>query len=124
VGDYGQPTVFSGWGTVTRSGGFAPNGTADVSTVDQLFDQGVCLNESVSGQTTIEVDGHDIIVTYDGETDCDADEAARWSLDGEDQGLVQNLGSTCAVTSGGRAGLLWVLMLLGLGAVRSRRRRN
>jgi hypothetical protein len=121
VGDYGLPTVFSGSGVVIRKG-FAPTGTAEVSTVDQLVDDDVCSGQSASGETTIEVDGHVIVVTYDGETDCDEDQAARWSLDGEDQGLVE--GITCAVTSGGgrASGVLCVLMLLGLGAARSRRR--
>jgi MYXO-CTERM domain-containing protein len=120
VGDFGQPTVFNGSGRLIRSG-FGPNGTAEVSTVDQLVDDDVCSGQSVSGETTIEVDGHVIVVTYDGETDCDEDHAARWSLDGKDQGLVE--GITCAVDSSGRASdLLWALMLLGLGAARSRRR--
>jgi hypothetical protein len=121
VGDFGQPATFNGSGTVTRSG-FPPKGTAEVSTVDQLVDDDVCSGQSAAGETTIEVDGHVIVVTYDGETDCDEDQAARWSLDGEDQGLVE--GITCAVTSGGSraGGVLCVLMLLGLGATRSRRR--
>lgn len=121
VGDFGQPTTFNGSGTVTRTG-FAPTGTAVVSTVDQLVDDAVCSGQSVSGETTIEVDDHVIVVTYDGETDCDEDQAARWSLDGKDQGLVE--GITCAVSSsGGPAGtVLCVLMLLGLGRTRARRR--
>lgn len=121
VGDFGQPTVFNGSGELIRSG-FGPNGTAQVSTVDQLVDNDVCSGQSASGETTIEVDDQVIVVTYDGETDCDDDHAARWSLDGKDQGLVE--GITCAVTSSGeRAGtVLCVLMLLGLGRARSRRR--
>jgi hypothetical protein len=120
VGDFGQPTLFSGSGTVIRKG-FAPTGTAEVSTVDQLVDDAVCSGQSVSGETTIEIDGQVIVVTYDGETDCDEEQAARWSLDGKDQGLVE--GITCAVTSGGSrpTAVLCVLMLLGLGAARSRR---
>jgi hypothetical protein len=122
VGDFGQPTLFSGSGVVTRSG-FPPTGTADVSTDEQLVDDTVCSGQSVSGETTIEVDGHVIVVTYDGATDCDENSAARFSIDGKDQGLVE--GITCAVNpgGGGRAGaLLGVLMLFGLSSVRARRR--
>jgi hypothetical protein len=120
VGDYGQPTLFSGSGVIIRNGFTTPTGTANVSTDDQLVDDAVCSGQSASGATTIEVDGHVIVVTYDGATDCDENHAARLTVDGKDQGLVE--GITCAVTSGGRAGVLGSLMLLGLGIARSRRR--
>jgi hypothetical protein len=121
VGDYGQPTRFSGSGVVARSSFTPPNGTAEVSTEDQLIDDSVCSGQSVSGETTIDVNGHVIVVTYDGATDCDEDHAARLTVDGKDQGLVE--GITCTVMSGGRAGgVLSVLMLLGLGAAWRRRR--
>lgn len=119
-GNYGQATVWNGMGVVTRTGIVPPTGTAGVETVDQLVDDSICSGQSSSGETTIEVDGHRIVITYDGETDCDENHAARWSLDGKDQGLVE--GITCAVTSGGgRTGavILFMLALLGL-----RRRRT
>jgi hypothetical protein len=119
-GDYGQATLWNGTGTITRTG-FPPEGTAAVETVDQLVDDSVCSGQSVSGETTIEVDGHTIVITYDGESDCDEANAARWSLDGKDQGLVE--GITCAVTpGGGRAGAgLFVLALLACARARRSR---
>jgi MYXO-CTERM domain-containing protein len=119
TGNYGQATTWNGSGTVTRTG-FEPTGTAEVETVEQLVDDAICSGQSSSGETTIVVDGHTIVVTYDGETDCDENNAARWSLDGKDQGLVE--GVTCAVTDNdGRLGAaLFMFVLLGLGTRRRR----
>jgi hypothetical protein len=121
-GDYGQPTVWNGMGVVTRTGVVSPTGTAGVETVDQLVDDTVCSGQSVSGETTIEVDGHRLVITYDGESDCDEENAARWSLDGKDQGLVE--GVTCAVAPGaGRTGTV-LFMLSLLACARARRSRT
>jgi hypothetical protein len=122
AGDYDQPTLWNGSGTIIRSGDFEPTGTAEAVTVDQRVDDAICSGQSSSGETTIEVDGHVIVVSYDGESDCDEAQAARWSLDGVDRGLVE--GITCAVTAGdsrGAGAMLCVLALLGIAGARRRR---
>jgi hypothetical protein len=66
-------------------------------------------------------DEHTVVISYDGETDCDDDDAARWSRDGQDQGLVT--GVSCAVT-GNRAGLVQTVFLLALSIGAAARRRQ
>jgi len=118
-GTYGGPTVWNGSGSVARSGGAIVNGEVDAETVDELRDSSVCTWESLSGRTTLTSEAHTVVITYDGSTDCDDDNSARWSLDGADQGLVA--GVVCSVGPAGRGGsrgahtgmLLSALLLLG-----------
>lgn len=117
AGGYQGATVWNGSGTVSRDAVTINSGAVDAETVDQVRDGDLCPGEGVSGTTTMISDEHTVVITYDGETACDDDDAARWSLDGEDRGLVT--GVTCAV--GGRAGGAAALLLLLL-AFRLRRR--
>jgi hypothetical protein len=128
AGFYGDAvTVWSGHGTVDRTGPLRPTGQVVATTVDQRLDS-VCSGESASGATTIAADGHTVVITYDGATDCDAEHSARWSFDGRERGLVS--GISCAASPGGAsrgAGLLGLAALAlaavaGRGAVRARRR--
>jgi hypothetical protein len=127
-GTYGARTRWNGSGSVARSGGAIINGAVDATTVDQLRDDAACSLESLSGTTTMVSPEHTVVITYDGDTDCDDDNSARWSLDGVDQGLVT--GVVCAIgrpgrgaSSGAGAGLL-LLALACLGVtLRGRRLR-
>jgi hypothetical protein len=125
-GTYDGPTVWNGEGSVRREGVTIDSGTVEAVTVDQLRDNDICPGEGVSGTTTLVSDEHTVVITYDGATDCDDDSAARWSLDGADQGLVT--GVVCAIGApsgrrgeGGAGTLLIPLALLGLLGLRSRR---
>ena len=118
AGGYEGPTVWSGSGTVTRDGITINSGTVEAETVDQLRDDEVCPGEGVSGTTTMISDEHTVVITYDGDTACDDDDAARWSLDGEDQGLVK--GVTCS--AGGPASAASALLVLLLALPLRRRR--
>jgi hypothetical protein len=122
VGDYDARTVWNGEGQVERDGFAAPTGSVRVRTTDQVVDDDVCSGQPVSGQTTIEGEGpHTAVVTYDGETDCDDDQAARWSYDGMDQGTIT--GIVCGVGAGpGRPGHLAPVALLVLAAALTARR--
>ena len=118
-GTYGTPTVWSGMGTVERSGIAAPTGVVEASTVDQRLDE-ACPGQAMSGTTTLRADGHDVVITYDGAIDCDADAAAQWSLDGVDQGAIT--GIACSVGHGRSAPLLVLAALAAAGALLFRRR--
>lgn len=120
-GDYETPTTWNGTGTVTRSGHLRANGTATATTRDQRRDGSVCGNESLSGTTTLELDGHTVVITYDGATDCDEASSARYSVDGEDHGTVT--GVSCSA-SPGRSGSPWALACIGAALVVTLRRRS
>lgn len=118
-GGYDGPTVWNGSGSVSRDGVVINSGEIDAETVNQVRDNEVCPGEGVSGTTTMTSPEHTVVITYDGESDCDDDDAARWSLDGEDQGLVT--GVTCS--AGGPAGPFAALLVLLLALAISRGRR-
>lgn len=90
-GGYTGRTVWNGSGTVSRAGSVSPTGTVSVNTVAQVIDSEECSGQPASGQTTISNDEHVVVVTYDGASDCDDDEAARFSVDGEDRGELTGI---------------------------------
>jgi hypothetical protein len=112
------PTTWNGSGTISRSGDFFDGGTVEATTVDQLRDNAICPGEGISGRTTMISDEHTVVIEYDGATDCDAEDAAHWSRDGEDQGTIA--GVTC--NAGGRGGV-GTLALIALATCLARRRR-
>ncbi len=118
AGGYDGPTVWNGSGSVSRDGVTINSGAVDAETVDQVRDDEVCPGEGVSGTTIMTSDSHTVVISYDGDTDCDDDDAARWSLDGEDQGLVT--GVTCS-TGGPAATGSAFLVLIAAAALRRRR---
>ena len=118
-GGYEGPTVWNGSGHVSRDGITINSGAVDADTVDQLRDADVCPGEGVSGTTTMVSDEHTVVITYDGDTACDDEDAARWSRDGEDQGLVN--GVTCSAGSPAGAGCALLVFLLVLPLRRRRR---
>ena len=123
-GSYDGPTLWNGEGAVRREGGAIHDGLVEAVTVDQLRDNEICPGEGISGTTTLVSDEHVIEIRYDGATDCDEQESARWSRDGVDKGLVG--GVVCAIGHpGGRAPRGPALALLGLVALAlvARRRR-
>jgi MYXO-CTERM domain-containing protein len=117
AGTYDTPTTWNGSGTITRTGNFFDGGTVTAATADQVRDNAACPGEGFSGTTTITSDDHVVVITYDGNTACDMDHSARWSLDGKDEGIIK--GVTC---SGGSGGSGWVALALGLVVLRRRRR--
>ena len=119
AGGYDGPTVWNGSGSVSRDGITINSGAVEAETVDQVRDNELCPGEGVSGTTTMTSDEHTVVVSYDGDTDCDDDDAARWSRDGEDQGLVT--GVTCS--AGGPAGLSAAFLVLAIALPLRRRRR-
>lgn len=125
AGNYDMPTTWNGSGTLTRSGGLPPTGTVEMRTEDAVWDGAICGGQAASGTTSIDGDGHLVVVTYDGETDCDEDQAARWSVDGQDRGLVE--GITCSfVPAGWRSGpglAVGFVLLIAAGGRRRRRSR-
>lgn len=101
VGGYQGPTVWNGSGTIDREGIVINSGQVEAVTVDELRDDTICAGQSVSGTTTLESADHTVVIMYDGQTDCDDRQSARWSRDGKDQGLVE--GVSCALARpGGR----------------------
>lgn len=106
-GDSG-PEVWNGAGEL----GSSEWGRVEAETVEEVIADEVCPDEALSGTTTITAGRTTLVITYDGETDCDPASTVQWSLDGEAQGELR--GVSCA--SGPRGGawaLGLVLLLLG-----------
>jgi hypothetical protein len=87
----------TGSGTFVRSGGDSGAGLVEAETDAELIDYAIC-DSPASGSTTLVSPDHTIVITYDGATDCDPDHAARWTVDGEDRGLLS--GVTCSIARG------------------------
>jgi hypothetical protein len=123
AGGYDGPTTWNGSGTVKREGLAEPVGTVEATTVNEVLDNSVCSGQAVSGKTTLRLGDDVAVITYDGARDCDPDEAAGWSFNGEDQGLIT--GIVCSVGApgaGARGGVFGALLLLVLGAIGVARR--
>lgn len=96
------------------------DGAVDATTTEERLEEELCDNEALSGATVISSDGHTITITYDGETDCDAESTVRWSYDGADRGEIT--GVSCS--AGGSSGSALVLFAIAFVAVRRRRRQQ
>lgn len=121
VGGYTGPTLWNGTGAITRSGFTDASGTVTATTVDQLRDNDQCNGESLSGTTTIVHGDRTLLIEYDGATDCDDENSARYSVDGEDRGTID--GITCSASWGRSAP--WALLLpLGAATLLALRRRR
>ncbi|HEX6273331.1 MAG TPA: hypothetical protein VFZ53_09830 [Polyangiaceae bacterium] len=123
AGDYTGPTLWNGSGRVARSGFIEPTGSVDATTVDELVDGELCSGQPVSGSTTLEARGDTAVVTYDGATDCDAEQNARLVVNGEDRGLVSGIACTVTAVGADRGGLAAALAtLFGIVAAAAVRR--
>jgi len=119
TGGYDSRTVWNGGGRITREGITINSGTVDAVTVDQVRDNAVCGSQAASGTTTMTSDEHEVVIAYDGATDCDADAKAHWMRDGKDMGMID--GISCSA-GGGRAG--FGAIVLALACVLRRRKRG
>jgi len=124
TGGYDGRTVWSGSGTVEREGLLPPVGSAEVSTSAEVVDNDVCSGQPVSGNTMVKNAAADTaVVTYDGDVDCDDDQAATYTLNGDPQGKITGIScSTSPSRGGGAGGLVAALALVATGAVVRRRR--
>jgi hypothetical protein len=124
-GGYQTATTWNGSGVVDRDGFGDATGIASVTTVDEVMDGSICSGQPVSGHTTIVSDDETAVITYDGATDCDDAQAARFTFNGEDRGLVTGINcSAVAFGSGGSAPIAAFACLGGLVLVRGIRRRR
>ena len=73
------------------TGFIAPNGSVEATTTDELVVDARCSGQPVSGSTTLRSRGHTAVVTYDGETDCDDDQNAELSVNGEARGPISGI---------------------------------
>jgi hypothetical protein len=111
------PTVFSGKGRF----GSDEYGKVEFET-HEIRDSSVCKTEPLSGSTWLHADGHTVEVIYDGETDCDPEGRATWTLDGVPMGELQL--PKCSATSDSRAWPgLFVLMIIASARRRAHRTR-
>ncbi len=116
VGSYATRTTWNGTGTITRNGDYFVGGGIAATTVDQVRDNTACPGEGWSGTTEMASASNVVVITYDGETACDSAHGARWSRNGEDQGVVT--GVTCS--AGGPSG--GVLVIIAAVSILGRRR--
>ncbi len=120
-GGYEGRTTWNGSGRVERDGVFSPNGSVEATTADQVLDE-ACSGQAFSGSTTLQAGDDTAVITYDGATDCDDDQNARLSVNGNDRGLVS--GISCSVGAvGRRAGAGAFAFALALAALACVRRR-
>jgi hypothetical protein len=120
-GGYDGRTVWNGAGTVERDGLVEPTGRMRVETRDQVRDIDVCSNQPLSGETLIDGGSDVAIVTYDGESACDDDQAVRLTVNGRHRGMLIGVG--CAVRRGTSGSAAWSLPLLLLLLLRRLTRR-
>jgi hypothetical protein len=103
AGNYDERTVWNGHGRVSRDGLAAPTGTVDATTENEVMDASVCSGQPLAGRTMIETEDQSAVVFYDGESDCDMAQRARYRVDGEERGTLS--GITCSLgTPGSRTG--------------------
>ncbi len=124
-GDYGARTVFEGSGQVTRNSKLPPSGTVDVSTTAEVLDNDVCSGQPLSGNTTIANEqGETVVVTYDGESDCDSSAAASYSFNGHPRGKIT--GISCAFHPGSEptSARPWLAFVAALALTKTARRRR
>lgn len=123
-GGYEGRTVWSGAGTVVREGLLPPVGSAEVSTNAEVVDDDVCSGQPISGNTMVKnAAGDTVVVTYDGDVDCDDDEAATYTLNAEPRGKITRIScAACPGRPGAGGTLLGALALVGWAFVVRRRR--
>ncbi|HEX5101120.1 MAG TPA: hypothetical protein VFV94_16530 [Polyangiaceae bacterium] len=121
-GDYDARTVWSGSGTVTREGLLPPVGTLDVTTSAEVVDNDVC-GQPASGNTTLTDEDDTVVVTYDGDVDCDDDQAATYTLNGTSKGKITGIACTASPGRTGPEGASLLAIILGVAGLRGRRRR-
>ncbi len=124
-GDYTGESVWNGSGQVKRHGVLPPNGEVHATTLDEIVADAVCSGQPSSGSTTLESGKDTAVITYDGETDCDDDQNAQLTVNGEDRGLIDGISCcvrACGATDGSRSGALALGIVLGLGLFRRRSR--
>ena len=122
-GDYGAQTIWNGNGHVQRQGVISPNGAVDASTLDEVVDNALCAGQPASGSTTLTSGSDTAVITYDGESDCDAKQNAQLSVNGKDRGLIG--GISCSLRGAGAGGgslAALAALVLAVGALRLRRR--
>jgi hypothetical protein len=124
-GGYDMRTVWSGSGTVTREGGQVPTGRIEATTTNEVVDDAACSGQPASGNTTLrDRHGNTAVVTYDGSVDCDDEQTASYTLNGEPEREIT--GIACSASPGRRgnrpAGVLGVV--LALAALAGSRRRT
>jgi MYXO-CTERM domain-containing protein len=118
-GAYQGRTVWNGSGHITRDGITINSGSIDAVTVDAVRDDAVCGGQGASGTTTLTSAEHEVVIAYDGATDCDPDAAAHWMRDGKDMGVIT--GISCSTGGGAGFGVIGFALALVL---RRRQRRS
>lgn len=100
-GGYDTRTVWSGSGTVTREGGQVPTGRIEATTTNEVVDDADCTGQPASGNTTLrDRHGNTAVITYDGSVDCDDEQSASYTLNGESEHEIT--GIACAASPGRR----------------------
>ncbi len=117
----GETTAFDYTGTFSGDWSVSPAGTWngagragtsrlgawEVRTVDEILGGG-CEHEAASGTTTLRAGGTEVVITYDGATDCDEESTVQWSLNGTPQGELA--GIPCSISPSLMAGLALLLL--------------
>lgn len=106
AGDIGEDVgTYEGSGTMAEE----HKGSVSLRTEAEAIDSSRCETEALSGSTTVQAGGHEVVVHYDGATTCTDPGRAHWSLDGVDQGEAE---VACATARPGLLGAFTGLALL------------
>jgi len=112
TGSYQGRTVWNGSGHISREGFTINSGSVDAVTVDEVRDDAICGGQGASGTTKMTSDEHEVVIAYDGATDCDPDAAAHWMRDGKEMGVIKGIScSTGSPTGFGLIGFALVFVL-------------
>ena len=119
------------FGILMVSGDPSLEGRVDAETTDEVVvttltsdtSFTLCQSEALSGTTTLEAGGHSAEITYDGDTDCDAEPTVTWTLDGAAHGELAGVGCSVALPARRVSGAALVLAALAVLAPIARRRR-
>ena len=84
------------------------SGIVTAQTVDERLSDELCETEALSGTTTVTAGADVMVITSDGDVDCDEQSTVTWMLNGENQGTL--VGVSCS--SAGASTGLWLVGLL------------
>ena len=105
-----KPAVYSGSGRYATTS--IATGKVDAVTDNEQILGDTCNTEALSGTTTLTTDANEVVITYDGASDCDPESTVTWTLNGAAQGELEDVACSTGATPASFMMLLGTLFLL------------